>query len=240
MFLIIASRYDQAAHMLAERWKDQDARIVTCRDLSTAGWRFYADRPHASSMAVGKQVVHSREIEGVVTRLPWIAEDELSHIRPADRLYAAAEIGAFLVAWLSNTTFPVINRPTPSCLMGPSWGREQWIHNAARIGMRIPERRSTNLPERPSLTRALPCSTAAVIGDHCIGRVPSSLCDQARRLADIAGVEMLTVRFSGLDEDAEFVEAFLSADVSQPDVADSILGCFRNTAFRAPSLARNI
>ena len=239
MLLILASQHDQAACMLAERWKDQDARIMTCRDLSTTGWRFYADRPHASTIAVGNQLADSSQIEGVLVRLPWIAEQELSHIRPADRLYAAAEMGAFLVAWLSNTEFPVINRPTPSCLMGPSWGREQWIHHAARIGMRVRETRSANLPESPCETKvAVPCATAAVIGEQCIGLVAPRLREQARRLAEIARVDLLTVRFSGPDEDAEFIEAFLSADVSQPELADSVLDCFRNTAFHARSLVR--
>ena len=239
MLLIIASQYDQAACMLAERWKDQDARIKTCRDLSTAGWRFYADRPHASTIAVGNQAADSSQIDGVLIRLPWITEQELSHIRYADRLYAAAEMGAFLVAWLSNTAFPVINRPTPSCLMGPSWGREQWIHNAARVGMRVRETGSANMPEGPSETKvAVPCATAAVIGEQCIGLVAPSLREQARRLAEVARVDLLTVRFSGPGEDAEFIEAFLSVDVSQPELADSVLDCFRTTASRAPSIVR--
>jgi hypothetical protein len=231
MILIIASRTDQAAQMLAERWKDQDARVITCRDLSTAGWRFYADRPHASSLAVGNQLVAGSEVTAVLMRLPWITDDELPHIRPADRTYAAAEICAFLVAWLSKTAFPVINRPSPSCLMGPSWGHAQWTYNATRIGMRVRERHLKNQSEGLSNRESAgPFAVATVIRERCIGPVAPELAEQARRLARAAGVEMLTVQFSGPGEDAGFVQAFLSADVSQPEVADAILDCFHESA----------
>ena len=63
-------------------------------------------------------------------------ERHIAEKREADER-VAAEAMAFLASWLYGLTSPVLNRPTPVCLMGPNWRQEQWVHAAAQIGIPI-------------------------------------------------------------------------------------------------------
>lgn len=228
MILVLAHADDCAARSLVGRWSDHDARLLTCRDLSNAGWRYYPGEPESSRAVVDDRIVPFEEIDGVVTRLPSVNEDDLPHIVAADRGYVAAEMTAFLVAWLSEAAIPVVNRPTPTCLTGPNWRREQWLHAAALAGMRTRATRRLITPsrdERPEADDA-PGVAATIVGDCCVGPIADVLAAQARRLAELAGVELLTVEFDGPERDAAFVRAYPGADVSQAEIADALADCF--------------
>lgn len=239
MLLVLAGRSDRAAEALVERWGRRGARLLTCRDLSRAGWRFDPADARRARVCVGGEVVGAREIRGVVTRLPSVTPRELPHIVESDREYVAAEMTAFLTAWLTDAPFTVVNRPTHVCLIGPNWRREQWLHAGLRAGLRVRHTRQLlslharrrgpsagGLQEdegRPSNHKRV---VLTVVGRQCLGTAHPTLKAQARRLAEAAGVELLDVEFSGGGCDAEFVGAYLSPDVSRPQVADSLLAFF--------------
>lgn len=228
MLLILASQQDRYAQVLVKRWKNHDARLMTCCDLSTAGWRYYPGNPQASRAVISHRVISFEEISGVIIRLPSVLESDLPHIVAADRDYVAAEMTSFLVAWLSEAGFPVINRPTPTCLMGPNWHPAQWACAAAQVGMRVGRRTQ---PRTPSINTAPETAdtkavTVTVLGERCFGLADDTLKARARMLARRAGVELLAVQFTHPERDAEFVQAFLGADISEPDIADALLDCF--------------
>jgi hypothetical protein len=235
MLLVLASLYDQAAEALVARWHGHGARLLTCRDLSDAGWRFDPEDARGALVSVGGEVSRASEIRGVLTRLPSVTPDELPHIAAADRDYVAAEMTAFLTAWLSSADFPVVNRPTPVCLMGPNWREEQWTYAALRADLRV--RRTTRTlslrSPREGFAEDLAgggltedeLMTLTVVGGRCLGAADEALKARAMRLAGLAGVELLEVQFSRGHE-AAFVGAYLAPDVSSPDVADALLGHF--------------
>ena len=232
MLLVFAGPHDQTAQALVRRWRNHDARLLTCRDLSNAGWRYYPHDLQASRASVGGQVVRFSEIEGVLTRLPCVTPHELPHIINAERNYVAAEMNAFLIAWWSSPLFSVVNRPTPLCLMGPNWRPEQWLHAAARAGLRT-SRSTSFIKLQPSTRQATTAAAsgvaATVVGSHCFGAIDEDLAARACRLAELAGVELLTVQFSGSGPDADFLGAYLGADVSQNNVADALLHYFQSS-----------
>ena len=235
MILVLASEHDWPALALVRRWKDYGARLLTCRDLSTPGWRYYPGDPAVSRAMVGGRSFPFEEIGGVLVRLASVTEDELPHIVAADRAYVAAEMTAFLVAWLSETHFPVVNRPTPVCLLGPNWHQEQWLHAAAQAGVRL---RSKPCPQQPSEaissdTDAGRLCTVTVVGERCFGEADESLKELSRRIARAAGVTLLSAQFSRPNAGTEFVGAYLGADISRPPVADALLDCFRPCAVAA-------
>ncbi len=98
------------------------AGLLEREDLCTAGWRYRVGDPGHGTMVVAGRRVSIRRLRAVVTRRPAVAAEELQHIDPSDRDYLAAEVNAFLVAWLSALPRPVLNRPTPTSLDGPAWG----------------------------------------------------------------------------------------------------------------------
>ncbi len=232
MLVVVASRYDEIARSLVDCWAKQGAKLLTCDDLSVVGWRnsFRGvggdSSPLLNSTAVvDGQVVGVEEISGVLIRLPYVFEQELLHIVPDDRAYVAAEMQAFLISWLSRLKCPVLNRPTPSYLLGPNWRPQQWVYAAAQVGIPVrPVHRHIKLGVEISqqAPEVLPV-TITVVGDRVFGSVDRVLATQARSLADVAGVDLLAVHFSRHDSNAEFLGADLLPDVSSPDVAEAIL-----------------
>ena len=209
MIVIVASCLDQAARALAARPRTDQVALLTCADLSVPGWRHYVAAVGTPAAVIGGREVALGEITAVAICLPSVSELELGHIVPADRAYVAAEMNAFLLSWLSELACPVVNRPSPTCLSGPYWRPEQWLHLAARIGLRVrPVNRRVTLaagsaPPDPDSAAV----TVTVIGERCLGHDDPAIRDGARRLARAAGVEVLTVRVSTPEPDAVFLGA---------------------------------
>jgi hypothetical protein len=216
VLVVVASRLDVGARALVDRWTE--VRVLTCEDLSVAGWRH---RPGETSTAViGGEIVPAAEIEGVLIRRSRVLEWEPDYISPKDRAYVAAEMTAFLRSWLSGLGCPVLNRPVPTCLSGPGWCREQWVQTAARLGIPVRPVRwrleaPTDAPEA--------AFTATVVGDRWLGAVDARSAVWASRLAGAAGVDLLVARFGESESGFELLDADPWPDVSSPEVADAIL-----------------
>jgi hypothetical protein len=232
MLVVIASVHDQTARALIDRWRVQEAYLLTCEDLSVMGWRHQLGAADVSTAVIHGRVLPTGRITGVLTRLPCVDERELIHIVPDDRAYVAAEMTAFLTSWLSGLTCPVLNRPTPACLMGPSWRREQWVYAAGQLGIAVsPVRRWATLAgDCGSEAPACSAITLTVVGDHCFGEADGTLAAKARRLAVAAKVGLLAVHFSGPQPGASLLSADLWPNVSSPDIADAILEYFSERA----------
>lgn len=183
---------------------------------------------------VGGRVVPTAAIGGVLTRRIRVEEWELGRIVPADRAYVAAEMTAFLLAWLADLACPVLNRPAPGCLAGPRWLPEQWALAAARLGLpvRPVRRRATRRrrPDRATSAGEAPPVTATVVGDRCLGPVDAALANAARRLAAASGAALLAVHFGGDRAGAPFLGADPWPDIAAPEVADAILAFLQGAA----------
>jgi hypothetical protein len=177
---------------------------------------------------IGGCAVQAGDITGVLTRTSHIWQEELVYVAPADRLYVSAEMSSFLVSWLSALECPVLNRPVPSSLAGPSWGPEQWAALAAVAGMRVkPLRRSVRWGADMALRPAdLGSTSLTIVGRRCFGEAHPALRTQARRLADFAQVDLAGVHFSSGDEDAYFAGVDLFPPIVDVDVAGAVLDYF--------------
>jgi hypothetical protein len=200
MLVILASRWDTVASAVAARWgPHRPVGIMTPQDLSVRGWR---QQPGATdtgmeAAVVQRELIPQKEITGVLTRLQWVTDGEVIDLALHDRAYAAAEMHAFLLSWLSRLKCPVLNPPTPTCLSGPYWRAEQWTHAAARAGIPVHAiRRDTQADPMASTPLPAASHVVTVIGRRAFGTTDPVLLDYARRLAEIAGVALLSVRFS--------------------------------------------
>jgi hypothetical protein len=95
MFIVLASRYDKIASHLIQLFRPHDACLLTCEQISVAGWRHYLSDPKISTAVVNGEKIDVAEIDGVLVRLPYVTETELPHIVNHDRSYVAAEMMAF-------------------------------------------------------------------------------------------------------------------------------------------------
>lgn len=225
MIVVLASPHDQACGRLVADWAGR-ARLLTCQDLSVKGWRHGPGEVDAS--VIGGRLTRTSEIEGVLTRLPLVEQSDLGNIVPGDRGYVAAEMTAFLAAWLSDLRCPVLNRPTATCLMGPYWRREKWVLTAARLGIPVVTAYRSVPPEtrdgRPDLRRGP--TTLHVIGQRCVGSADEQLRRWAVALAEAAGVGILRVRFTVAEAGPALLDADYWADVADPELSTAILGYF--------------
>jgi hypothetical protein len=222
MLVILANRQDEAAMWLAERWKPHGAALLTSADLSTMGWRFHLPSSGNSRAIISGQQVAVNDITGVLTRMPSVYEQELGHVIPGDRQYVASEMTAFLLAWLSNLTCPVLNRPVPNCLAGPNWRSEQWVHLAAQLSIpvRPVQRKIPGSSDGPSQQ---PNCKVIVVGDRCFGNASPTVFARARLLAKTAGVDLLAAHFTGPEPEGQLVSASVWPDLTSPEVADAVL-----------------
>jgi hypothetical protein len=203
MILILASRWDAGAAALASRWRAYGARLLTPVDLSRPGWCWDPAEPLAGDLAVGSDVVPVSSVAHVVSVMSAIQPSELHHIAPEDRDYVAAEVSAFLVAWLTSLRGRVLNPPTPLCLSGPHLRDAQWRRDAALAGLPVAATRRTESC-RPgdvfgTTDAVLPPSSAvevAVVGGSCVaaGSVPPGIHRGVEALAARTGAGLLSAR----------------------------------------------
>lgn len=183
MLAVLASSLDPAARDLVASWATAGAALISEHDLSSDGWGFQVGEPCRGTAVVAGRRVPVRELQAVLTRRPAIVAEELAWIDPDDRAYLAAEMNAFLVSWLHALPCPVVNRPTPNALTGPAWGPLHWAAAAARAGVRW-------VTDEHGATH-----TVTVCGSASVGAASPAEAVAARALADVAGVELLAVRF---------------------------------------------
>jgi hypothetical protein len=225
MRLVLAGCHDAAARALVERWGPVRAALVTPADLSRPGWVHSVGRGGDGAAAVVAEcVLAADELDGVVVRIAAVPAAELGHVRAEDRAYAAAEMTAFLLAWLDACPCPVVNRPTPGCLNGPPWREAQWAHAASAVGLPVAAAGRDGAGEEGAPTGRDGAGevVVTVVGERCLGGAHPRRVDQARRLAARAGVDLLAVRFGGAGPDAPFLGAHVWPDVANPAVADAL------------------
>jgi hypothetical protein len=173
---------------------------------------------------IGGRIVAPELISGVLTCVSAISENELDHVVPEDRAYVAAEMTALMVSWLSGLTCPIMNRPTPGCLMGPAWHPAQWVHAASALG--IPARpvcRRVRRAAEAARTSSEELTAVTVVGEAHFGEADPILGEYSRRLAKAAGVDLLTTYFTGRGSHARLVAAELMVDIAHPEIGDAIL-----------------
>jgi hypothetical protein len=229
MILLVASQFDQPAFQLASRWARHQACVLTAQDLSREGWVYSPDLPGEWRGVAGDHVFGATDLTGVLNCLPEVDEHELSHVAAEDRAYVAAEMNAFLVSWQSQLACPVINQPTPNCLVGPLWKMEEWVLTAARLG--IPVLRVERRSDRRQSSSSDPLQGArsiTVVDDLALG-TDEELGRRAKCLARAASVALATFYFSS-SSDAELVAVSLRADLENQAIADALLRCFEGVA----------
>ena len=227
--LVFANAGDEVADRFVRRHARRGVRLVTPRDLSQAGWLCEFQDGTASAQAVveGRPVPQSR-LAGVIARLGCVTTADVPHIDAADRTYVAAEMQAFLAAWLHTLPCPVLNPPSTTCLAGNWWSPHKWVQTAARLGVRVSaikqgaDWRAPRRRHQPAARRAT-ATDVTIVGPRTIGKASPRLVQQARMLGRAAGLDFVTVRFSSPTEDAVFLGATLWPDLGDATIAEAVL-----------------
>jgi hypothetical protein len=208
--IVLLPTYDSSQQVFFSQSDRYNVKTLTAKDLSSSGW-YYDDSDEKNSRCViGSEILVENDIDGVITRLPTITEDQLPHIIADDRAYLASEMTAFLLAWLSSLSCPMLNRPTANCLSGPYRRPEQWAHCASKMGLPVVEHvQSVNHGARNISSPSEGPATVVVIGDRYVGDVHPRLASCAGKIARASGVDFLAVDFTHQGQDARFIGAGL-------------------------------
>lgn len=222
MLVVLASPRDHLARALVERWRAEGAALLTPHDLSRPGWIYDPVSPDDGFAVVSGERVPVRAVAGVLCRLPTVFEGDLPEIVAADRPYVAAEMTAFLLAWLSTLPGPVVNRPRPPSLAGPGWRWVQWRHAAASAGFAV-------APLARDVAGGSEVRTAVVVAGRCVRSVAPGVDESVLRLAKRAQVELLAVHVREDGEAPLFAGADPWPDPSQPGVEEALRDAFART-----------
>ncbi len=236
MLVVVASRFDADAAGFVRLRHGAGARLLTCDGVTRRGWCFFPHDPERSLAMLEGEAYPVRAICGVVSRLPYVFPDELTQIVAEERAYVAAEVMAFLVAWLAWLPCPVWNRPSPLDLTGPGWHHEQWLHHARRCGLAVCAARrpasgcSKTEAAQDGATAARTCAEPFAVSmvdglihvDAAHGPIDDSVRTALRRLAQGARVELMTARFCRIDRTLVFCGAHSGVDLGNPDIANAL------------------
>ena len=241
--LVFANAGDEIADRFVKRHARRGVRLVTPRDLSRAGWLCELHDGAASAQAVveGRPVPQSR-LAGVITRLGCVTTADVPHIDAVDRAYVAAEMQAFLAAWLHTLPCSVLNRPSPTCLAGNWWSPHKWVQTAVRLGIPVSaieqrvDWRADRGRHQPT-TRSAFVANVTIVGSQTIGKASPRLVQQARMLGRAAGLDFVTVRFSSPTDDAVFLGATLWPDLGDAPIAEAVLRHLWRQSQQIPGIA---
>lgn len=210
MLIVLCSREDWAAKAFAHRFASYDVHTLTCQDLSREGWKL-ALRGHVGTKpeveltaAIDRRRVGANQIEGVITRIGLVDERELKHIVAGDRTYVAAEMHAFLFAFLEALSCRIINPPSPACLYGPNVRPVQWRRYARELGIPVEKDHAGVTPGTQGCSSEVDIT---VVGGRIFGSASSRVLHWSRQLARISGASYLLVRYVVHGDDSWFVGA---------------------------------
>ena len=183
---------------------------MTPADLSRDGWVCRLGDPDGRAVISGERMAVSR-IRAAITRLPQVTAPEIANvIAPPDREYAAAEMTAFLAAWLMTLGDRVLNPPTPTFLHGELYAEELLREWATGAGL-----------------AAKPTSATAATTVSCIDGVAVSpagpFADSATRIARATGQRLLRVHLDQRGGSLALTGCDPFVDLDKPSVAAAVL-----------------
>jgi len=190
LIVVVADGADDEALALVSRWRAAGAVRLTPGDLSNAGWSALFPEAGPTFVAEGESR-STNDLTGAVVRLAAVAPHHLPHFAAQDREYAAAEMTAFLAYWLTVLPCAVVNRPSPSLLLGPAWTNEQWLTFAGGLGLPVA---TVTVSRDAAPVVAPPLEWVTIVGEQCF-RASAPGAASAVELARGAGVALLAAGF---------------------------------------------
>ena len=191
------------------------AGIVLLRpqDILRPGWSLALTPSPALGCAIDGRAFTGGAVRGVITWLSHIPVEDCLGLQVEDRSYAAAELEAFLSAWLRHLGAPKLNPPSFRALNGDPEHPLRWKAHAWASGLRTvdhpgPADRTdpVDAPEAPASAEVgaahpVPAPSPAqtrrlrvtVVGDHVAGTDDPQVRTLARDFSRRCGLPLLGI-----------------------------------------------
>lgn len=216
MLAILGSAVTAEPWILAQHWAAEEVGVLTPADLSKPGWRLRPAGAGQNAIVLNGESLPLAAVTGVVTTMPAVGVHDLPHIVEPDREYVAAEMTAFLLAWLSYLHCPVIERPTPTSLDGCGRRLWQWIALARVLGIAAPAPGSADDRDAVEVT---------VVDGRAVDPPSRAFGLAAEQLATAASRTLVTLCFLRARRPTLLGVKHVPA-VDSPAVADALLAWF--------------
>lgn len=158
-------------------------------------------------------------LAGVVNRIQRLPDRHFVQAQGTEHGYAAAELQAFVLGWLSALTCPMFNAPTPACLFGPAHADLTARHMAALAGWAV--------ADAPDTTQVLaPLQVHWVLDQAVLGPdLPPQEQHAMQALSALWGARLLQVQSRPGPQAREFVSASSWVDfrVAGPALAHALV-----------------
>ncbi len=212
MILVLADRDDAAACWLTGALRphlDAQVRLVTpiqlvcargSQQLSSGGGEFRFDLTDGTKL-------DTASVCGVVNRMATVPTAHLAGADEVDRQYAAGELHAFHLGWMSSLDGPVLNSPSPESLCGPWHSPTSALHFASMAGLYCDAEQQdadTSVIEKPDAGDM----THFVFDGQVIGPVvPSKLRDALLGFALLWGARLVQIETMSHPRGRRFLSA---------------------------------
>jgi hypothetical protein len=218
--LIIGHSGEAAARSLVAAWPGGGARLLTPANFfrSRLSWR--ADAKGRAVSAIGATPVDVDSISGVVTLIDGVFASDLPQVAPADRVYVAGEMTAFLSVWLHTLPCPKLNPPSLTSLCGQK-DFLLWRAHALACGLSAP-----SVDVSAPLRRDDAALRLTIIGDRALGSTDREAIGFARALSDRTRLPMLSLRLERTPDGFAFAGATALPDVNHPEIAEAVFAFF--------------
>jgi hypothetical protein len=216
--LLITDTFDRGGQLLARRLGNSVV-TVTPRDLSRVGWTYHP-KPERRTGSTVDGAFRACDLRAVVTRLVGVYPGHLPHVSVPAREYIAAEMTAFLRAWLTALPCPVHDPPTSLSLSGHVWSPEQWAVLAARHDIPLAPTWRTVPADVQSPDAGAARLVVAGSRHLAQGSVPGLLVDATHRLAAVAGQHCLETRVVWVNGSPRLSRVNAWPDLTEPAVLD--------------------
>jgi hypothetical protein len=205
MLLVLCDGNDVSALWAAEALRARGLLLTVLTGADLAAVQRWEHRVGAGAAGYeislsGGGVLRSRDVRGVLNRLPTVPWAWQQRIGGPDRDYAIQEMYAFYLSWLHALPGRKLNPPTPQGLCGNPRHPSAWAALAARVGLPARPFRQTSEDEPDFFwptRRPIGTATLHVVGARVVGppRLVRSYAEACLRLSEAAGAPLLGVDF---------------------------------------------
>jgi hypothetical protein len=186
--LLLLARSDDASVRALQQQAPNRVLHAGIADLSRVGWRYSGGCPEKAAACADGRVVEAGKFGAVLCRIAFVAPGDLAIVHPEDREYAAAEMTAFLRAWLAQFPGLRCNEPTWMSLAGPGWHPLQWTWIVSKLGIPVAAAGATQ--------RGCETAMATVAGSQVLGVSDPLLAEYSLRIARAVKARLLSIRFA--------------------------------------------